>query len=52
MSKATIQAKFGGKRVASGSCQEGPTPKKLQALVNSQNTKDNSAVISKEQQTR
>lgn len=53
MSKAIVQAKFGGKRIALGYFKHGKPSKKLQALVTSLNAeKSNTAVQMKEQQTR
>lgn len=53
MSKAIVQAKFGGKRIALGYFKHGKPSKKLQALVTSLNAKEsNTAVQIKEQQTR
>ncbi|MDY4885640.1 MAG: hypothetical protein SO141_05265 [Alphaproteobacteria bacterium] len=53
MSKAIVQAKFGGKRIALGYFKHGKPSKKLQALVTSLNAKEsNTAVQLKEQQTR
>lgn len=53
MSKAIVQAKFGGKRIALGYFKHGKPSKKLQALVTSLNAKNsNTAVQLKEQQTR
>lgn len=53
MSKATFQAKFGGKRLAQGGCSSIPTPKKLEEFVkNSSQNANVSARIKEEQQTR
>ncbi len=53
MSKATIQAKFGGKRIAQGYFKHGKPSKKLLALVQSlKSEKENTATAVKEQQTR
>ena len=53
MSKAIIQAKFGGKRIAHGYFKHGKPSKKLLALVASlKSEKNNTAVQMKEQQTR
>lgn len=53
MSKAIVQAKFGGKRIALGYFKHGKPSKKLQALVTSLSAeKSNTAVQMKEQQTR
>lgn len=53
MSKAIVQAKFGGKRIAQGYFKHGKPSKKLEALVASLNSeKTNVAVKTKEQQTR
>lgn len=53
MSKAIIQAKFGGKRIAHGYFKHGKPSKKLLALVASlKSEKNNTVVQMKEQQTR
>ncbi len=51
MSKAVIQAKFGGKKIGSGENREIPTPKALEKFV--QNTaKSNTVSMQKEQPIR
>lgn len=52
MSKATIQAKFGGKRLAQGNCQGIKTPEKLEEFVKASSQKANVSTMTKEQQTR
>lgn len=53
MSKAVIQAKFGGKKIGSGENREIPTPKALEKFVqNVAESKSNTVSVQKEQATR
>ena len=45
MSKAIVQAKFGGKRIALGYFKHGKPSKKLQALVTSLNAKESNTAV-------
>ena len=53
MSKATIQAKFGGRKIGSGENRDIPTPKALKELVNkAMESKSNTVSLYKDQQER
>ncbi len=53
MSKAVIQAKFGGKKIGSGENRDIPTPKALEKFVqNAAETKSNTVSLQKEQSSR